>query len=181
MQATGTEDDTTNRYNLLTVCQKIFVAIAKSIDDVPPRFRHVFAHVRRSVEERFPIRAEDLAAVIAGGLNTSLDICEEAFLASGESFGALDLARGGIATDLAALAAVLPGMQSDLNVLDDTMSGLRSTMEKLIKSFAELEGALDPSSPEATKLLEEHANKQVWVGGAFFPEGLGGGEVVKMG
>ena len=61
---------------------------------VPLAFRSVFEHVRESVEERFPIRAEDLAVVIAGGLNQSLDETEENYFHSAETFALMQNARG---------------------------------------------------------------------------------------
>ena len=42
----GDEEDTLAKFNVLTVCQKLFLSIVKSEPRVPAEFREIFSHVR---------------------------------------------------------------------------------------------------------------------------------------
>ena len=86
-QTAGSESEVQAKFDLLAVCQRVFVAIVKSAGEVPPIFRDIFAHVRACMVERFPIAITDMEGVVAENLAEHVGDTAEAYNTSADAFG----------------------------------------------------------------------------------------------
>ena len=164
------EDDTLIKFNLLTVCQKVFVAIAESTGRVPNSFRHVFHHVRSEMDRCFGLDLDDLMPIVVAGLVSSLDETTEAFEFGDEAFDALANLEREVNNDRGHLAQTLPAMRGAAERLGEHAEALRKQSEKMRSGLRDLRGTLNADPELTAKIIREHTNQQnsIAVGGFFF-------------
>ncbi|KNC56032.1 uncharacterized protein AMSG_02044 [Thecamonas trahens ATCC 50062] len=168
--AAGATDANRSKFTLLTSCQKIFNAIVRSEKNIPVQFRQIFAVVRECIREEFPIKMENLAAVVSSQMLNGLHSTREAYEEGVDSFQNLEFMDEHVTDDLEQLKHVIAPVQSLVQTFASTVQTLSVQLKKMMTACESLEGALDPTSPAARRLLEEHTNSQnsIAVGGFFF-------------
>merc|ERR1711991_780156 len=148
-----------SKFTLLTSCQKIFNAIVRSEKNIPVQFRQIFAVVRECIREEFPIKMENLAAVVSSQMLNGLHATREAYEEGVDSFQNLEYMDEHVTDDLEQLTHVIAPVQNLVQTFASTVQTLSVQLKKMMSACESLEGALDPSSPAARRLLEDHAER----------------------
>merc|ERR1711991_286065 len=128
-------------------------AIVRSEKNIPVQFRQIFAVVRECIREEFPIKMENLAAVVSSQMLNGLHASREAYEEGVDSFQNLEYMDEHVTDDLEQLKHVIAPVQNLVQMFASTVQTLSVQLKKMMSACESLEGALDPSSPAARWLL----------------------------
>ena len=169
-KAKGEAQDETNKFGLLNKCQRMFNTIVESERYLPVAFRELFAHVQACMSERFPVSTENLAAIVAENLHGNLKETKSAYVNGSEVFHEIENLEPLLTSDLASIGVAINPMREGLDMFNDAILELTDKLDQMVDACDNLQGALDPTSQAARRLLEEHTQQQnsIAVGGFFF-------------
>ncbi|KNC51747.1 uncharacterized protein AMSG_07816 [Thecamonas trahens ATCC 50062] len=158
------------QFQLLKLTQTLFNAVRGSIPAVPTEFRYLFRAVQGAIQERFPVRADELAPLMAEALREGLEETSTLYAHGAEAFVQIAGVSDQVTNNTAELAQVIAPMAENLAEYEESVEELATRLQQMSELVEKLSGATDPESPAARRLLLDlqASHNSVGVGGFFF-------------
>merc|ERR1711916_15875 len=158
------------QFQLLKLSQTLFNAVRASVPSVPAEFRYLFRAVQSAIQEKFPVRADELAPLMADALRDGLEETSTLYASGAETFAHLSTISSDVSGDTMDLARILEPVHDDLVAYENSVQDLAARLEEMSELVEKLSGATDPHSPAARRLLADMqaSANSVGVGGFFF-------------
>merc|ERR1711916_340054 len=158
------------QFQLLKLSQTLFNAVRASVPSVPAEFRYLFRAVQSAIQEKFPVRADELAPLMADALRDGLEETSTPYASGAETFAHLSTISSDVSGDTMDLARILEPVHDDLVAYENSVQDLAARLEEMSELVEKLSGATDPHSPAARRLLADMqaSANSVGVGGFFF-------------
>eukprot|EP01111_Echinosteliopsis_oligospora_P009243 TRINITY_DN2676_c0_g2_i2.p1 TRINITY_DN2676_c0_g2~~TRINITY_DN2676_c0_g2_i2.p1 ORF type:complete len:550 (-),score=144.15 TRINITY_DN2676_c0_g2_i2:134-1783(-) len=167
------ENEALNKYSLLTQCQQLLVAVMTSSSKLPPSFRHVFNHIKRSMAGRFPVDLRNLSQVVLENMIASVNSAKGAMdeLMQSHDFEAIEaLGRHMKRIDSVEQMQGMDILKERLVNCEHKTETVHDELAKLSLNFLDIQAAKDPDSQAAKQLYRRAAEERnsVAVGGFLF-------------